>query len=192
MAVFPGDVAYKRSVSMDAANGDHIGLSSIATTLHIGAHTDSENHYHAQGKGIDAKNLSVYLGDAQVVEVKIARGERIKPEHIHEKISAKRVLFKTNSFPNPNTWNADFNSLSPELIELLAKEGVILVGIDTPSIDPANSKKLESHAAIFKNKISVLEGIILDQVNPGIYTLIALPLKLKDADASPVRAILLK
>lgn len=190
-AVFPGDVPYSRSVSMDTQQGQHLTLSSITTTLHIGAHADAGNHYHRDGKGIEARKLETYLGACEVVEVKIPRGARIKPEHIKGRnISAERVLFKTGSFPNPNSWNNDFNSLSPELIEQLADQGVVLVGIDSPSVDPVDSKALESHQALHRRNVAVLEGIVLDQVAEGKYTLVALPLKLEGADASPVRAVL--
>ena len=56
----------------------------------------------------------------------------------------------------------------------------------------SDSKALESHQALFRHDLAVLEGLILDQVAPGLYSLVALPLALKDADASPVRAILLE
>lgn len=190
LAVFPGDVAFSRAVSLDFPQ-NHLALSSITTTLHLGAHADSSSHYHAQGKGVDQRPLERYLGNCEVVEVNIPRGERILPRHVG-KVKAPRVLFKTGSFPDPNHWNDDFNALSPELIEALADQGVVTVGIDTPSVDPAASKALESHQALFRRDLAVLEGIILHRVNPGLYTLIALPLPLKDADASPVRAILLE
>lgn len=192
LAVFPGDQPFSRRVSLDFP-GSPFALSSIETTLHIGAHADSPRHYHPQGKCIDQRPLEPYLGPCQVIEVRLPRGERILPRHLGETpVTAPRVLFKTGSFPDPRRWNGDFNSLSPELIEHLADAGAVLVGIDTPSVDPADSKALESHAALFRRDLSVLEGIILDRVSPGLYTLVALPLPLKDADASPVRAILLE
>ncbi len=191
MAVFPGDVPFSRNVSMDYPK-DHLALSSITTTLHLGAHADSSSHYHKDGKGVHQRPLERYLGACQVIEVALPRGARILPKDFTVKIEAPRVLFKTLSFPDPDSWNSDFNSLSPELIDLLADKGVSLVGIDTPSVDPCESKGLESHQALFRRDMAVLEGIILDQVKPGLYTLVALPLRLKDADASPVRAILLE
>lgn len=192
-AVFPGDKNFTRSVALDFSKGDNLVLSSINTTLHIGAHADASNHYHKNGKGIEARDLKLYMGPCQVIEVKIPRGSRILPKDIAQcSLSAERILFKTNSFPNPDEWNSDFNSLSPELIEFLAAKKVKLVGLDTPSVDPQDSKALESHNAIFKYNLAILEGITLEQVNPGTYTLIALPLRIKDADASPVRAILLE
>lgn len=192
LGVFPGDISFSRDESMSTKKGHHITLSSINTTLHLGAHADATNHYHEDGKGIEAKNLEDYLGKVQVIEVDIERSKRIFPEDIHNKeIKAKRILFKTNSFPDPNIWNSDFNSLSPELIKFLAGKGVKLIGIDTPSVDPEEAKELTSHLEIYKNNISILEGLVLEDVIEGLYQLIALPLKLKDADASPVRAILI-
>ncbi|MGZ3737061.1 MAG: cyclase family protein [Bdellovibrionota bacterium] len=190
LAVFPGDTPFSRQVSFDFPQ-NHLALSSITTTVHLGAHADSSSHYHAKGKGVDQRPLERYLGPCQVMEVNLPRGERILPRHIGA-VKAPRVLFKTLSFPDPNKWNGDFNSLSPELIEHLADQGVVTVGIDTPSVDPADSKALESHQALFRRDVAVLEGIILNRVESGLYTLIALPLPLKDADASPVRAILLE
>jgi arylformamidase len=125
-----------------------------------------------------------------VVQVSLPRGERILPRHIGE-IHAPRVLFRTDSFPDPDSFNTDFNSLSPELIEHLHGQGCVLVGLDTPSVDPFDSKALESHQALARTGLRNLEGLVLDRVKPGIYTLIALPLKIESADASPVRAILM-
>lgn len=193
LGVFPGDVAFSRDISMDFKKGQHLLLSSIQTTLHIGAHADASNHYHADGEGVDQRPLTPYLGDCQVIAVKNCRGRRLVPADLKEHLSLKsRILFKTDSFPNPEKWNSDFSSLSPELIRFLHSKGVILVGIDTPSVDPEDSKGLESHQEIFKSKMCILEGIDLRQVPEGNYTLIALPLRIKDADASPVRAILIE
>ena len=100
------------------------------------------------------------------------------------------MLFKTNSFTDTCRWNKDYKSLSHEHIEYLHGKGVRLVGIDTPSVDPDDSQALESHQAIYGRDMANLEGLVLTDVPDGLYTLIALPLRLKDADASPVRAIL--
>jgi arylformamidase len=192
-AVFPGDTPFRRKIELDFKTGHHLQLSSVSSSLHIGAHVDAPNHYHAKGESIDQRDLGIYIGRCQVISVKIARGERIYPKDISATpIQAERVLFKTGSFPDPENWNSDFNSLSPELVSELAAKKVILVGIDTPSVDPEQSKQLEAHTEIFKHGMANLEGIVLSQVPDGLYTLIATPLRLKDADASPVRAILLK
>ncbi|MBI3553348.1 MAG: cyclase family protein [Elusimicrobia bacterium] len=192
-AVFPGDTPFRRDVSLDFKKGNHLGLSAVHTTVHIGAHADAPSHYHPEGRPIDERPLEPYLGPCQVVAVKASRGARVKPSDLGAlKITTERVLIKTDSFPDPDRWTNDFNSLSPELIDRLACDGVRLVGIDTPSIDPWDSKGLESHRAAHRHDMSLLEGIVLSQVPAGIYQLVALPLRLKGADASPVRAILIK
>ena len=150
-------------------------------------------HYHADGLSMAEQKLNYYIGSAQVIEVFLGKGQRITPKDLtHIDIQAPRVLFKTGSFPDPNSWNDDFVSLSAELVNFLAAKKVILVGIDTPSVDLANDQILESHTAIYKNNMAILEGIILSQASAGLYDLVCLPLKIANADASPVRAILLK
>lgn len=188
-AVFPGDKSFKRHVSLDFPKGDHLGLSSIETSVHIGAHTDAPCHYGADQPSIDQRSLHYYFGPAQVISISTPP-ERILPEHITTPIKAPRLLFSTNSYPNSEQWTDDFTALSPELIHWAHKQGVILFGIDTPSVDPAQSKALESHQALLATDSAVLEGIVLTGVPDGTYILSCLPLKLSEADASPVRAVL--
>lgn len=193
IAVFPGDKSFSRNISCSFEKGNSFVLSSISGTVHLGAHTDAPNHYHPDGVGIDQRDLDYYLGGCQVIEVSKSPGERITLKDLEKKeITKKRVLFKTKSFEDPNNWNDDFNSLSPEVIEFLSNKGVILVGIDTPSVDPSNDEGLSSHNKIFEKNMAILEGIVLTKVPEGTYKLIALPLKIKEADASPVRAILVE
>ncbi len=192
LAVWPGDVPFRRDINLSLEAGANIDLSSIQTTVHLGAHTDAPSHYQAGGAGIAARDLSYYLGDAQVMRVSVGPSERVRPEHLTAPITAHRVLFRTGSYPDPNAFNPDFCSLSPALIEQLAGEGVRLVGIDTPSIDPVDSKDLPSHAMVAAHNMAILEGIVLDDVPDGVYTLVALPLPIVGADASPVRAVLVE
>ena len=193
IAVFPGDTPFSQEFLLSFKEQSHIDLSTIRSTVHLGAHTDAPSHYHCDGESIEKRDLNFYFGPCQVLEVQAEASERLNIQHLKgKKITQPRVLFKTSSFPDPNKWNDNFNSLSPELIDFLKEKGVILVGIDTPSIDPANDQKLLSHNAIFKNNMAILEGVILQKINEGTYTLIALPLNIKDSDASPVRAVLIK
>ncbi|MES2526817.1 MAG: cyclase family protein [Bdellovibrionota bacterium] len=189
IAVFPGDTAFSRTINMSFKDGQHLDLSDIRTTLHVGAHTDAPSHYHGKGKTIDERDLSLYMGPCQVIKVKAT--QRLRPSDLSVEIKAPRVLFRTDSFNNPDEWHNDFSALSAELILFLKAKGVVLVGIDTPSVDPATDKTLESHKAIFESDMAILEGVILSHVDAGLYQLIALPLRIEGADASPVRAILL-
>ncbi|HET8900719.1 MAG TPA: cyclase family protein [Holophagaceae bacterium] len=192
LAVWPGDVPFSRSVAVSMAEGANLDLSSMTATLHLGAHADAPSHYAADGAGMDAVNLMPYYGPCQVLRVAVERGERILPQHLRADIAAPRVLFHTGTFPDPEVWNTDFASLSPELIEHLHGKGVLLVGLDTPSVDPFESKALESHQALARTGMRNLEGLVLDAVPEGLYTLAALPLKIEGADASPVRAMLIE
>ena len=160
----------------------------VAAVAAQGPHGDG--HYVGSGAGIAQRDLAMYLGPCQVIAVSVPRGERIRPDHISVDITAPRVLLFTGSFPDPDVFNEDFNSLSPELVDWLDARGVVLVGIDTPSVDPFASKALETHQALHRTGMANLEGVVLGHVNPGDYTLIALPLPLTGADASPVRAAL--
>jgi arylformamidase len=193
LAVFPGDTPFSRKVSVDFEGGANYLASSIHGTVHLGAHVDAPNHYAKPAEGIETRPLDAYFGDCQIISVTCPRSERIRLEHIPDiSIRARRVIFKTSSFPNPNRWNGDFNSLSAPLIRALSDQGVVLIGIDTPSIDPSDEKVLESHSAVFERNMAIIEGVVLDEVPDGVYTLVALPLKIKGADASPVRAILIE
>ena len=192
-AVFPGDTPFSRKIDLDFFHDDNLRLSHITASVHIGAHADAPSHYHQQGVSIEKRDLNFYLGAAQVVEVSMERGGRILPQHLsHSKIEAPRILFKTGSFPDPQSWNGDFNSLSPETIRFLQGQGVRLVGIDTPSVDPCEDKELMAHREIYSADMAILEGLVLENVEPGLYSLMALPLRIEGADASPVRAVLFK
>ena len=143
--------------------------------------------------GIDRMPLDYYLGPCTVAQAAgLGASRRILPSDIagFDAINTPRVLLKTNTFPDPEHWNADFAALSVELIDALAAKGVITIGLDTPSVDLQDSKDLPAHRAILKHKIAILEGLRLAHIPPGRYELIALPLKIKNADASPVRAVL--
>lgn len=192
LAVWPGDVAFSRDVAMSIDRGDHLELSSIRTTVHLGAHTDAPNHYVGGGAGIADRPLELYYGPCEVIAVSVPRGARLGPEHLPHPVRAERVLFRTGTFPDPEHFNEDFAALSPALIDALAAQGVRLVGLDTPSVDLCHDRELLSHHAIARHDLAILEGVVLDHVEPGVYTLVALPLPLEGADASPVRAALIR
>lgn len=197
IAVWPGDTPFRRTPVSEpgSATGSGPGwellVSSIHTTLHVGAHADAPNHFVPGQVGIDRVPLEAYRGLCEVVKVEVPRGGVIGPSHLGRAPRAPRLLFRTGSFPNPERFDADFVAFAPELIEVLRSAGVILIGIDTPSVDPFSSKTLPSHHATRCGPgVAILEGLDLRGVSPGLYELVALPLRLEGADASPVRATL--
>ena len=195
IAVFPGDVPFMREQTMHISNGDSVTLSSIRSTLHVGAHVDGENHYKLGGRPVDEWPIERFVGPAQVITAKASPGERVRPEDLSvdlaEGITRPRVLIRTGSAPDHRTFNLDFNGLSIELVRALASAGVILVGVDTPSVDPADSKDLPAHEMFARKRMTILEGLDLTKAPDGDnYELIALPLRIVGGDGSPVRAVL--
>lgn len=192
LGVWPGDTPASREVLMDLAKGDAVTLSTLRATVHLGAHADGPNHYGKGAPSIDERSLGLYLGPCQVVSVRVGRAERVTAAMLPQgaDITEKRVLLHTGTYPNPESFTTDFAGLDPALVEMLARRGVSLIGIDTPSVDLFESKELPAHHAFLKNDMAILEGIVLDGVPDGRYELIALPLRLVGFDASPVRAVL--
>lgn len=190
LAVWPGDTPPSREILLDMARGDNLTLSTLRSTVHLGAHADAPSHYGREGATIDARPLQAYIGPAQVIRVQVARGERIPAAALPRRLDAERVLLATGTFPDPTAFNRDFAALAPELVERLHEQGARLVGIDTPSVDLFESADLPAHRACLRHDLAILEGLALAAVPEGVYELIALPLRLVGFDASPVRAVL--
>lgn len=192
LAVWPGDVAFSRERQTRVENDHFTDLSSMRTTLHVGTHADAPAHIVKGGETIEDLDLSPYMGPCEVIEVRLPPRERIRPEHLEGRVRAPRVLFKTGSYPDPERFTEDFNAFSPELIDWLREQGCVLAGLDTPSVDPFDSERLESHRALVRSGLRCLEGLHLKEVLPGLYSLVALPLKIEGGDGSPVRAVLVE
>jgi arylformamidase len=118
-------------------------------------------------------------------------GKPVTPEMVPD-VDTERLLIATGSYPDPTHFNNDFAALTPELVDHLGASGVRLVGVDTPSVDSADSKDLPTHHRFLANDMAIIEGLVLADVPAGVYELIALPLNLPGFDASPVRAVLRK
>lgn len=191
ISVWPGDVPYRSEKALRIADGANLDLGSMHTTYHVGAHTDAPQHYAAGGADMASVPLDAYYGPCQVLDVAARRGKRFGTSDLRGDVTEPRVLLRTGTFPDPTDWNTDFAAPEPELIDHLAALGVRLVGFDTPSTDLFDSKELPAHQRLGVHGMANLEGLVLSHVSPGAYTLCALPLRLADADASPVRAVLL-
>lgn len=189
--LFPGDTGYSQQWTAEIGPGCPVNLSAITMSPHIGAHADAPLHYGPGAPTIGQVDLVPYLGPCRVMHA-IGCGALVRPEHLRAFTGAgmpPRVLVRT-CHKAPSTWSPEFSAFAPETIAWLASLGVLLVGIDSQSVDPADSKTLASHQQLLKHNLRVLENLVLDLVPAGDYELIALPLKLTTADASPVRAVL--
>jgi arylformamidase len=188
--VFPGDAAFTLRWSATLGASSAVNLSEISLSPHTGAHADAPLHYDAAGASIGEVALEPYLGPCRVVH---AIGvPMIEPRHVMARLqqTPPRVLLRTYEAAPVDCWDPEFAAVAPETIDLLHARGVQLVGIDTPSLDRHDSRALDSHQAVRRHCMAVLEGLVLDGVAEGDYELIALPLKWRGLDASPVRAVL--
>lgn len=191
--VFPGDTPYSQQLHFSLSADCPVNVNRITLSPHTGAHADAPLHYAAGAAAIGELDLAPYLGPCRVIHC-LDCGPLVLPHHIAHALDAlpARVLLRTARSAS-QSW-ASFTALAHETIALLATKSIapplLLVGIDTPSIDPASSQGLPSHHQLLAHRLRVLENLVLDDVPEGDYELIALPLKLTRADASPVRAIL--
>lgn len=189
LPVWPGDTEFSHARTWKMEEGSPVNVSAVTLSTHTGAHADAPLHYAPDGPDIASVALEPFLGECLVVDAR-GVGAQIDIADLPHLDSADRVLFRTfDRFPHEE-WDAQTTAIAAETIDWLAVQGVRLVGIDGPSIDPQNSKTMDAHKAVLRHDMRVLEGLVLDDVEPGRYELIALPLPIVRGDASPVRAIL--
>ncbi|HMQ73433.1 MAG TPA: arylformamidase [Rubrivivax sp.] len=191
-SVFPGDTPFEQHWSWTIGADGPVNVATLRLSPHTGAHADAPLHYDPQGEPVGALALEPYLGRCRVIHA-VGCAPLVRWEHLAHAVDATlppRVLVRTYAQAPVDTWDPALAAFAPETVERLADLGVLLVGIDTASIDPADSKTLPSHQVVRRRGLRVLENLLLDGVPEGDYELIALPLKLTTADASPVRAVL--
>jgi len=189
--VFPGDTPLSQRWTWTLDERCPVNVSELTLSPHTGAHTDAPLHYDRVGAAISDVPLEAYLGTCRVIHA-IDVGPLVEPRHLRDRLDGAppRVLIRTCTKAPVRTWDPGFSALAPATIDALHAHGVRLIGIDTASIDPADSKTLDCHRRVCAHGMAILEGVVLDDVAEGDYELIALPLKISGCDASPVRAVL--
>lgn len=177
--LYPGDPEVRLEVVSTIAGGDSCNLSAIYTGLHNGTHADAPLHFIECGDSIEKADLSVFIGECQVVEV--PEGP-ITGEYVNRYFpsGAKRVLIKGNG----NAWFME------SAAEEIAFGGIKLIGTDSMSVG-THGAQIETHVAFLRENVAILENLDLQNVKPGKYFLLAQPLKIGGAEAAPVRAVLL-
>lgn len=191
LPVWPGDTPFSHGRRWSQGADSPVTVSYFTTTVHAGTHADAPLHYSQGGASAAEVSLDAYVGPCRVIDAG-SEGPSISAAFVERAVLAPppRILFRTyDRFPL-DAWRRDFTCVSAGAIHALAALGVRLVGLDSPSLDPQDSKTMDAHHAVLAADMRVLEGLVLDDVPPGDYELIALPLKLTGLDASPVRAVL--
>ncbi len=190
MAVWPGDVQFTYSQQMSIRDGDSTNLSSLSTSLHNGAHADAPSHFADDGLTIEKVDLETYCGAATLLNIEGVC--ELQPEMFEGRGLSPRLLIRTGAWSDRAKFPESIPTMHEDVPAYLASRGVRLLGLDLPSVDHLESKDLPIHHALYRNSIAILESLYLEGLEEGDYELIALPLPLQGADASPVRAILRK
>ncbi len=188
--VWPGDVPflYRRTWTKEESGTVNVGELHMST--HAGTHIDAPFHFDETGQKVHELKLDVFMGKVRVAH--LTGREKITASDISridlDRIS--RLIIRTDSWVDRSRFPGKFCCLEADAVSFLKEQGIRLIGLDVPSVDPIDSKELPAHHALLKAGIHILESAVLDNVEEGIYELIALPLSIADGDASPVRAIL--
>lgn len=190
MPVWPGDTPFHYEVSWSKLDSGSVNVGSLTMSAHTGTHVDAPFHFDDNGKKIVELDLDLYIGTVRVIDM-IGKESIGAADLLGIDLEGcKRVIFRTLAWENPKEFPEKIPYLRADLGAFLAAKGIRLIGVDLPSVDPLDSKDLTAHHRLNDNGIHILESVILNDVAPGDYELIALPLPLVEADGSPVRAVL--
>jgi arylformamidase len=190
MPVWPGDTPFQYEVSWSKAESGSVNVGSLSMSTHTGTHVDAPFHFDDNGKRIIELDLELYIGPVRVVDMIGKESIGAKDLENVDLEGFQRVLFRTLAWENSREFPEKIPFIEGDLGRYLAEKGIRLIGVDVPSVDPIDSKDLHAHHSLNENGIHILESVLLDQVEPGDYELIALPLPLVEGDGSPVRAVL--
>ncbi|MCL2528402.1 MAG: cyclase family protein [Defluviitaleaceae bacterium] len=172
--------------------GDAYNVSRISATTHTGTHADMPLHFIPGGDDCTSIDLSHFYGPAKVMKVNVK--EHVNKDDIEalDIQAGDIILLNTgqSKYMSQGSLKQDFLGLTVEAAEYLAQKKIKTVGIDYLSVDPYGTTGFPVHKTLLGNGITVLEGLVLEHVPEGAYTLSALPLKIPNGDGSPVRAVL--
>ncbi|MEI5908312.1 arylformamidase [Bacillus spongiae] len=189
-AVWPGDTPYSFDMAWTKLESGSVNVGKVEMSVHSGTHVDAPYHFDEEGKKIDELDLTIYWGTAKVVDVS---GQPMITKELVDSLEldgVQRVLFKTNKWTDTTVFPEVIPPIESGVANCLVKKGVLLIGVDVPSVDPISSKELVAHHELNQCKIHILEGIDLTAVQPRNYELVAMPLPIAGGDGSPVRAVL--
>jgi len=190
LASWPGDAAFQHVWTCKKSQGATVNVSEMRLSVHTGTHVDAPFHFSDEGATAADLSLEPFFGPAIVIDVRGRPLIRIGDLDGHDLSRAPRVLLRTSAWPDKTHFPDSIPTLGSEVPSWLGDKGVMLFGIDVPSVDAIDSKDLPIHHGLSAAGICILESLDLDAVPEGIYELVALPLKIVGSDGAPVRAIL--
>lgn len=196
LPVWPGDPAISFYRVADVNNGDVCTLSRLESGSHIGTHLDAPLHFIKGGRTVDQLDLDVLIGPCVVAHVPQADViDAALLDSLNLPADTRRVLFRTRNSQiwgsaDSGTFRTDYVGVDRSGADWLVGRGVQLVGVDYMSVAPF-ADTITPHNSLLGAGIIIVENLNLAGVEAGNYQLICLPLKLKDGDGAPVRAVLM-
>ncbi|MEN2768203.1 arylformamidase [Ornithinibacillus xuwenensis] len=190
MAHWPGDTPFSFAISATKEQTGSANVGKLTTSVHMGTHVDAAYHFDNDGGTIDQLSVDIYIGKAKVIDVSSYDTISASVLESYDLEGVQRLLLHTSLPNNPKSFPKQLPILDPSIAPYLQLKGIFLLGVDMPSVDPVDSKTLDTHHALEKHGVHILENLMLDHVAFGEYELIALPLKIVGADGSPVRAVI--
>ncbi|MEW5829466.1 MAG: cyclase family protein [Chloroflexota bacterium] len=195
LPVWPGDpnIVLEQVAAMD--DGAEANVTRLDMSAHTGTHVDAPHHFMNDGRTVENLSLEALVGECYVLrvanEIDEITADILEKADIPK--DAVRLLFRTR---NSELWRrgesrfqTGFAAVSEDGARWLVERGVKLVGVDYLSV-AAYSQPVPTHRALLAAGVVVVEGLDLSRVEPGVYVLYCLPLKLVGADGAPARAIL--
>ncbi|GGA40374.1 arylformamidase [Psychrobacillus lasiicapitis] len=190
IGTWPGDTPFQFELTYSKEETGSVNIGRFTTSVHTGTHADAPFHFDSDAPTIEQLDINIYIGRAKVVDVigldLIGREEL----EAFELAGVERLLLKTAKRVNEEQFPTKIPVLKENIGAFLQEKGIFLIGVDHPSVDALDDKELPAHHALYLHGVHILENLLLQDVVPGDYEMIALPLKIQGADGSPVRAVI--
>lgn len=198
LAPWPGDTAFHFELKWKMAEGATVNVGAVEMGVHNGTHADAPFHFEEGADTIERMPLEIYFGDAVLVDLtkqfETDRTRQITVADIESCSaaleSAPRLLLRTGVWKDSTVFPEWIPVIAPDVPEWLEKRKVKLIGLDLPSVDSIDARKLVNHYALAAAGVAIVESLDLSEVAAGVYHFSALPLRISGGDAGPVRAIL--
>lgn len=197
LPVWPGDPAISFYRVADVNHGDVCTLSRLESGSHMGTHLDAPLHFIKGGRTVDQLDLNVLIGPCVVAHVPQADViDAALLDSLHLPADTRRVLFRTRNSQiwasaDSGTFRTDYVGVDRSGADWLVGRGVQLVGVDYMSVAPF-ADTITPHTILLGAGLIIVENLNLAGIEAGHYQLMCLPLKLKDGDGAPVRAVLMR
>ena len=187
MPVYPGTASLEM-IPANTIEKDGFREKVITFCSHTGTHMDAPSHMLQQGKNLGDYDCSKFIGKALLVAIEDEKNIRNYAEQLKD---MDFVIFKTgwSKYWGKANYFENYPCISMETTDYLVGFGLKGIGFDAISIDPIDSK-FENHYIVFENDMIIIENLTnLEQINKEVFELMVLPLNIKEADGSPIRAI---